>query len=95
MKLIFLAILFIVFDLTVEADEVKTLKIERRSIPEEATTYVVNNEFCFSCQSEEEKDNKKALEKISAVLKNDPRADLPSSFTICSSVMTTYGRRQP
>ena len=25
-----------------------------------------------------------------AQLKKDPRADLPSSFTICSSVMTTY-----
>ena len=29
-----------------------------------------------------------------AELKRDPRADLPSSFTICSNVMTTYGSEQ-
>ena len=52
------------------------------------TTYVVNYEPC-----EEDYKGKGTLEEVHtyAELKNDPRDDLPSSFTICSSVMTTYG----
>ena len=54
---------------------------------------VVSHESCNSCLSQNEKDDKDLLEDVHtyAKLRNDPRADLPSSFTICSSSMTTYG----
>ena len=59
-------------------------------------TYVVNHEFCSSCLSEEENEWKETLEEVHtyAQLKKDHRADLPSSFTVCSGAMTTYGRKQ-
>ena len=101
MKQIFLAIVFIVFDLTVEADEVKNLrrssKIEGSSrIAKTATRYVVNHEFCITCLSDENLEEKETLEEVHtyAKLENDPRADLPMSFTICSSVMATYVQLQ-
>ena len=98
MKFIFLGIVFLAFHATVSAFgnwnlEIRSSKIEPASISKAAKTYVVNHEFCSSCLSEEENENKEALEDLHtyAELKNDPRADLPSSFTICSSAMTTYG----
>ena len=76
--------------------ETRSSKIESASISKADKTYVVNHEFCSSCLSEEENENKETLEELHtyAELKNDPRADLPSSFTICSNVMTTYGSEQ-
>ena len=52
---------------------------------------VVSHAFCGSSVSDEEKVGKKTLEEIHtyAELKHDPRAPLPDSFTICSSIMTT------
>ena len=88
MKSTFLAIVFLVLDTTAKADEVQCVERKSRIGPksigeEEVTTYVVNHEFCSS------------EDVLSyAELKNDPHADLPSSFTICSSAMTTYGSMQ-
>ena len=62
-----------------------------------ASTYVINHEFCSSCLSEEDqRATKGTLGEVHtyAQLENDPRASLPSSFTICSAVMTTYGDSQ-
>ena len=94
MKTAFLIIIFLVFDTTVNAG--RSSGIEPIIIAQAATTYVVNLEFCSSCLSEEDKKEKDTLGEVHtyAELQNDPRADLPSSFTICSSVMTTYRRRQ-
>ena len=54
-------------------------------------TDVVSNTFCESSLSAEEKTGKKTLEEVHtyAELKHDPRASLPDSFTICSTIMTT------
>ena len=67
--------------------------IDRTSIAEKNKTYVVNLEFCRSCLSEEEAGYKYSYKEVNtyAELKHDPRRDLPVAFTICSSVMTTYG----
>ena len=97
MKSTFLTIVVLVFDMTVSADEeTRISKIEHRSIAKASTTYVVKLEFCSSCLSEEENEWKETLGEVHtyAELKSDPLAHLPSSFTICSSVMTTYGRLQ-
>ena len=90
MKSIFLSTFFLLFGTTVSTDEVKNLERSSQVGHGQTTTYVVNHEFCSSCLSEEDKENKTTLEEVHtyAELKNDPRADLPSSFTICSSVMT-------
>ena len=48
---------------------------------------VINHDFCFSCRG---KVSLKDVDTYSE-LKYDPRASLPSSFTICVSVLvTTY-----
>ena len=59
------------------------------------TTYVINHEICISCE-EDDGEGKDTFEEVPtyAKLKRDPRANLPSAFTICSSVMTTYGKAQ-
>ena len=92
MKTTFLTIICLVYEKTVNADKVRSSKIEHRSIAKAANVNVVNHEFCSSCLSEEDKEGKENLKDVHtyAELKSDPRADLPSSFTICSSVMTTY-----
>ena len=54
-------------------------------------TDVVSLTFCDSSLSEDEKMSSARLEDVHtyAELKDDPRASLPVSFTICSSIMTT------
>ena len=98
MKSTILIIAFLVFYMTVNADEVRrSSNVDLGGNDKAATTYVVNHEFCSSCISEEEENGwKETLEEVHtyAWLKRDPRADLPPSFTICSSVMTTYGSEQ-
>ena len=99
MKSIFLTIIFLAFDMTVETEKEKSAssssKIGHR-IAKTSTNHVVNHEFCLACLSEDEKKWKENLKDVHtyAELKEDHRADLPSSFTICSSVMTTYGSKQ-
>ena len=68
--------------------------VKQRNI--ERTVSVVNLEFCMSCLSAEEREYKKTYKEVStyAELKQDPIADLPLAFTICSSAMTTYGKTQ-
>ena len=54
------------------------------------STNVVSQAFCESTLPAEDKMSKKTLKEIHsyAELKHDPRASLPDSFTICSSIMT-------
>ena len=95
MESTFLTIVFLLFDTTVNADQGENSQ-RNSSMAKAATAYVVNLEFCSSCLSEEDKEYKETVGEVHtyAALKNDLRADLPSSFTICSSVMTTYGSQQ-
>merc|ERR1712079_677672 len=62
-------------------------------VVKDETTYVINHEFCRSCLSDDEAKEKDTLNEVEsyAELKSDPNANLPPSFTICSSVMTTHG----
>ena len=55
------------------------------------STDVVNIAFCESNLLPEEKMPKKTLEEVHsyAELKQDPRASLPDSFTVCSTIMIT------
>ena len=54
-------------------------------------TNVVSHVFCESSFSAEDRRGKKTLDEVHtyAELKRDPRASLPDSFTICSTIMTT------
>ena len=54
-------------------------------------TNMVSLAFCESGLPAEDKMVKKTLEELHtyAELKDDPRASLPDSFTVCSSTMTT------
>ena len=92
-----LSLLLLVFA-TIALDEVEATKKrldEAKSIAE-AKTYTINYEFCLSCLSSEEKEGRDTLEEVYAyaLLKKDPTGNLPPSFTICSSSMTTYGSYQ-
>ena len=53
---------------------------------------VVNHDLCFSCPGEFS--SLKDVDTYSE-LKYDPRASLPSSFTICVSVLVTTYNRSP
>ena len=61
-----------------------------RSVEEAKTTEVVSNAFVESSLTAEEKMTKKTVDELHtmAELKRDPRAMLPDSFTICSTVKT-------
>ena len=54
-----------------------------------AKTNVISLTFCESSLPAEDKMGKKMLEEVHtyAELKHDPRASLPDSFTICSTIM--------
>ena len=56
-----------------------------------SVTSVVSQAFCESTLPAEDKGAKKTLEEVHtyAELKHDPRASLPDSFTVCSSILTT------
>ena len=55
------------------------------------TRAVISHAFCDSSVSAKDKIGKKSLDEVHtyAELKHDPRALLPDSFTICSTIMTT------
>ena len=57
----------------------------------EKCNYVVNHSFCESSLPPEDLEGKNTLEEVHtyAELKNDPRSNLPDSFTICSTIMDT------
>ena len=61
-----------------------------------STNQVVNLEFCTSCLNETQREWKATLEEVHthAKLKTAPKSDLPSLFTLCINVMTTYGSKQ-
>ena len=69
------------------SNEISVLRRTR----EIAKTDVVSLTFCESHLPAEDKMGKKTLEKVHtyAELKDDPRASLPDSFTVCSTIMTT------
>ena len=54
-------------------------------------TNVISLAFCESSLPAEDNMGKKTLEEVHtyAELKHDPRASLPESFTVCSTIMTT------
>ena len=56
-------------------------------------TEILNFEFCYSCLDERNQERKESLREVHsyAELATSPTDPLPSSFTICSSVMTTFG----
>ena len=60
------------------------------------TTKVLSHTFCWSCLTPGEKEDKMSLNEVHtyAQLKRDPKASLPSSFTICSAIMSPYGHPQ-
>ena len=60
------------------------------TMSQRTSTNVVSQTFCDSTLPAEENMSKKTLKEIHtyAELKHDPRASLPDSFTICSSIMT-------
>ena len=60
----------------------------------EPVTKVFSHIPCESSLAEEDKIGKKRLDEIHtfAELKHDPRASLPDSFTVCSTMMTTSCR---
>ena len=67
------------------------MSILQRARDEAEVTNVVRLAFCESSLSAEDKTRKKTLEEVHtyAELKDDPRASLPGSFTICSTIMIT------
>ena len=60
------------------------------------STDVVNLSFCGLNLPAEDRVSKKTLEEVHtyAELKHDPRASLPDSFTVCSTIMTTGCERR-
>ena len=84
---IYTAILLAVFP------PVMTEAIEGTSLAAKSKTYVVNLEFCCSCLNEEEAEYKYSYKEVNtfAELKYDLLANLPVAYTICFSLMTTYG----
>ena len=70
--------------------------IEQQRIEKAPTTEVINIKFCYSCLSEEDLQFKDSLEEVHtyAELKKDPRASLPSTFSICFTAKRTYGTSQ-
>ena len=77
----------ILFSTDASSTEISVLQRTR----EVAKTTVVSLLFCESHMPPEEKMGKKTLEEVHtyAELKDDPRASLPDSFTICSTIMIT------
>ena len=61
-----------------------------------AQTNVVSLTFCESNLPAEDNMGKKTLEEVHtyAELKHDPRASLPDSFTVCSTIMTSGCQRE-
>ena len=92
-----LSLVLLVFK-TFATDDVNATKkhLDKAKGIAEAKTYTINYEFCLSCLTEEEKEGRDTLEEVHAyaLLEKDPTGNLPPSFTICSSSMTTYGSYQ-
>ena len=76
---------FILLSAEASSNDVSVLR--KTSAPADDTN-VVSLTFC---ESDDNKMGKKTLEEVHtyAELKHDPRASLPDSFTICSSIMTS------
>ena len=68
----------------------KEVSLERRSRAT-ANSYVVSHLFCESSLDGKDRTGQKTLEEVHTYseLKHDPRASLPDSFTICSTIMTS------
>ena len=85
-----LIVLFFSFGFSALVDVQKN---EETISPMQRETNIVSHEFCYSCLDEKNQERKQSLSEIHsyAKLKMNHSDPLPSSFTICSSVMTTYG----
>ena len=97
MRAILIYFLHFFLAMTTEVHGLKQMKNARTFRSKRSTkTDVVSHEFCYSCMSEEENEQKITLKEVHtyAELKHDPQASLPPSFTICSTVMTTYATDQ-
>ena len=72
---------------------VNVQKNEQTVNQRQSKTDIVSLEFCYSCLDEKNQERKQSLSEVHsyAELKMNSQHPLPSSFTICSSVMTTYG----
>ena len=82
---------------TQASDKLRTSNIESSKMRGlSSTNQVVNLEFCTSCLNETQREWKATLEEVHtyAKLKTAPKNDLPSLFTLCINVMTTYGSKQ-
>ena len=68
---------------------IKEISLQRRSRAT-ANSYVVSQQFCESSLAGEGRIGHKTLEEVHTYseLKHDPRASLPDSFTVCSTIMT-------
>ena len=73
---------------TITSNERGEARRKARETPNRSND-VVSLAFCDSSLSEEDKMGKKMLKEVHtyAELKHDPRASLPNSFTICSTIM--------
>ena len=79
--------------------DVEEVKVKR----EEGTrTTLISHEMCLSCltNGEERKaaeESKESLEKVHtfAELEHDPRASLPSSFTVCATLLSVINNQNP
>ena len=65
--------------------------LQKTSATTNTFTNVVKNNFCESGLPPDDKMAKKTLEEVYsyAELKHDPRASLPDSFTVCSTIRIT------
>ena len=81
-----------VMSFDVEGANLNEIRQPRRTrVTANGFTDVVSHTFCDSSLDAEDKMAKQTLEEVHtyAELKHDPRASLPDSFTICSTIMTT------
>ena len=78
----------IVLSAEASSNEVSVLR-RTRALADD--TNVVSLDFCESHMPAEDKMHKKTLEEVHtyAELKDDPRASLPESITVCSTIMTS------
>ena len=90
----FISVTTILLSIETDASDTSVQAESKFTLAKGERFHAINHEFCFSCLTYTELVAKDTLEEVQlyAQLKNDARAVLPSSFTVCSSSMTTYGR---
>ena len=86
----FLVVSFFSFGFSASVDVQKNEETLRQRPSE---TEIINFEFCYSCLDEKNQERKESLRELHSYveLEISSKDPLPPSFTICSSVMTTFG----